>query len=199
VAEPVVLATGFSVFPGAPENPTAWAVAEIERAGWQPNGARLVTRTLAVTFDVWEREYRELVRATQPDAIVAFGLSGRANGIQLESTARNRVATDRPDFNGACSPSSQLTSGGASMLPTRLPFAAISAALQAARIPLGRSDDAGDYICNLLFYRLMAHAATHGPAVAGFVHVPSFETLDREHLLAGMKIVIEECARAALR
>lgn len=199
MAEPVVLATGFSVFPGAPENPTAWAIAEIERTNWQPAGARLVTRTLAVTFDVWEREYGRLIAAVKPDAAVGFGLSARADGIQLESTARNRQATDRPDSNGSCAAASQLTPDGAAMLPTRLPFAEIVTALQAARIPLGRSDDAGDYICNLLFYRLMAYAATHGPAVAGFVHVPLFETLDRERLLAGIKIVIEECARAALK
>jgi pyroglutamyl-peptidase len=196
VAEPVVLATGFSVFPGAPENPTAWAMEEIERSGWRPEGARLVTRTLAVAFDVWEKEYGALLEATRPHAAVGFGLSARASGIQLESTARNQLTMDRPDALGARAASSQLTQEGAAVFPTALPFAAIAGALQAARIPLGRSDDAGDYICNLLFYRLMAHAATHGPAVAGFVHVPSFETLDRERSLAGIKIVIEECARA---
>jgi pyroglutamyl-peptidase len=138
-----------------------------------------------------------LLEATRPDVAVAFGLSARADGIQLESTARNRAAQDRPDVSGACGASPQLTPGGPTAFPTRLPFAQIASALAAARIPLGRSDDAGEYICNLLFYRLMAHAEMHGPAVAGFVHVPLFETLAREPLLQGIKIVIEECARAA--
>lgn len=208
-----ILATGFSVFPGAPENPTAWAMAELERSGWQPDGARLVTRTLPVRFDVWEGGYQPLLAEFRPDAAVAFGLSAKAKGMTLESTARNRVATDRPDFMGVCSSGDCVSVDGPAVRPTRLPLLEISIALRQADVPTARSDDAGDYLCNLLFYRLMEHAEAGGPAVAGFVHVPYLDsqarrlieagavadgvfTLSEEQLLLGVRTVVQACAAA---
>jgi len=213
VSKPLILATGFGVFPGAPENPTAWAMQEIERSGWQPDGAQLVTRTLPVRFDLWDGELRPLLASAKPDAVVAFGLSAKTKGITLESTARNRVAMERPDFTGACSTSDCAVDGAATILPTRLPLRDISERLLAAHIPIVRSDDAGDYLCNLLFYRLMDHAEAGGPKVAGFVHVPYLDTqvarlaaaghsleyggtLSEGQLVQAVKIVVECCARA---
>jgi pyrrolidone-carboxylate peptidase len=66
-----ILATGFSVFPGAPENPTEWAIAELARTRWQPDGARLTTHTLPVRFDLWEREFAPLLARTKPDVVDA--------------------------------------------------------------------------------------------------------------------------------
>jgi len=152
VAKPLILATGFGVFPGAPENPTAWAMSEIERSGWQPHGAQLVTRTLPVQFDLWEREMQPLLVSARPDAVVAFGLSAKASGITLESTAHNRVAVERPDFTGAHAAGESVVEGGAAVRPTRLPLREMSETLREARIPIVRSEDAGDYLCNPLFY-----------------------------------------------
>lgn len=208
--EVTILATGFSVFPGAPENPTAWAIGELERSGWRPEGARLLTHTFDVRFDLWERQAQPLIAKAKPDAFVAFGLSAKATGVTLESTARNSVAVDRPDFAGACASASCVIDEAPAVHPTRLPLAAISGALRSANMPLAHSDDAGDYLCNLLFYRLM-HV---GPRVAGFVHVPYLDTqlarlraaghtlsaastLTEEQLLTAVKTIIECCARAA--
>lgn len=185
----------------------------LHREGWQPDGARVTTRTLAVRFDVWERELAPLLAETKPDAVVAFGLSAKATGITLESTARNRVATARPDFTGACLEDAVLNAAGPLTYPTRLPLAEISDALTAARLPIIRSDDAGDYVCNLLFYKLMAHAERSGLRAAGFVHVPYLDTqiarlsaagrkpehgaaIGERDLIEAMKIVISCTARA---
>jgi pyroglutamyl-peptidase len=211
-----VLATGFSVFPGAPENPSAWAVAELARAGWQPDGARLVTHTLPVRFDLWEREFAPLLARTKPDAVVAFGLSAKTTGVTLESTARNRVARDRPDFTGAFATAERAVAAGAEVLATRLPLADISVALRTADIPVVPSDDAGDYLCNLLFYRLIDFASANNLKVAGFVHVPYLDTqvarlaaaghtleygatMSEAQLITAVKIIIECCTRAVKR
>jgi pyroglutamyl-peptidase len=213
VRRPLVLATGFGVFPGAPENPTAWAMAELERSGWQPDGARLVTRTLPVRYDMWESEFQPLLASTKPDAVVAFGLSAKATGVTLESTARNCLATDRPDFTGACASTACVSEGAAAVLPTRLPLRDISVALRGAAIPIARSDDAGDYLCNLLFYRLIEWAESSPSRVAGFIHVPYLDsqvarlaaaghaltcgsTLSEAQLLQATTIVVECCVRA---
>jgi len=209
----LILATGFGVFPGAPENPTAWAMAELEASGWQPEGAHLVTRTLPVRFDLWDNELRPLLSTSKPDAVISFGLSAKAVGITLESTARNMVAKDRPDFTGVCANSDCVSDGAPMVLPTRLPLRDISIALRGHDIPIGRSDSAGDYLCNLLFYRLMEYADAGGPRLAGFIHVPYLDsqarrliaagaipgevfTLTESQLMLATKTIIEVCARS---
>ena len=213
--QPLILATGFDVFPGAPENPTAWAIGELARSAWQPAGARLETAVLPVTYDMWDNHALPLVRRLRPASVIAFGLSAKTTGITLEATARNVVATDRPDIAGNHAPSPKVEANGPATRPSALPLATIASALARAQVPTVHSDDAGDYLCNMLFYRLLHSAADTGIVQSGFIHVPYLKsqierlstaghdivhggTLDEEVLLRGMKTVITTCA-AALR
>jgi pyroglutamyl-peptidase len=185
--EPLILTTGFFAFPGAPENPTAWAIGELERDGWQPKGARLATRILPVRYDMWEREFVPLLSEQRPNAVVAFGLSAKATGFTLESTARNHLGLGRPDACGAPAPSAWLRDDGPATFDSALPLAEIAAALRRHELPFSPSDDAGDYVCNLLFYRLMAHIGAIGtPSVAGFIHVPYLDEQVARLALTGL-------------
>lgn len=208
---PLILATGFDVFPGAPENPTAWAIGELARSAWQPEGARLETAVLPVTFDMWDNHALPLINRLRPVSVIAFGLSAKTTGITLEATARNQVAIDRPDFAGNRATDPQVNADGPATRPTALPLAAIESALLQARVPLIHSQDAGDYLCNMLFYRLLHTAGETGIRQSGFIHVPYLKsqidrlsaagkdivhggTLDEEQLLRGMKTIITTCA-----
>lgn len=202
-----ILATGFSVFPGAPENPTAWAIGELERERWQLHNAKLVTRTFPVRYDIW-RDIAALIECEKPHAVVGFGLSAKATGFTLESTARNQLGEGRPDATGTLATTSHLAEGGTPTYASGLPLAEIEAALRRLNIPVARSDDAGDYICNLYFYHLMKHMAEHGaPRSGGFIHVPymseqlprleraglptaNLTTLEPQQLLQGMRTII---------
>ena len=205
-----VLVTGFSVFPGAPANPTAWAIEHLQQERWQPHGTHLVARTLPVRFDLWESEMEPLLDAVRPDIAIAFGLSAKATGITLESTAHNVVATDRPDFTGACASGACVVASGNDRYATSLPLREIEAALRAKRLPVTASDSAGDYLCNLTFYRLMTRAAQDGPSLAGFIHVPYLDTqvarltaqghnvqyastLTEAQMIAAVKTVVDTC------
>lgn len=177
MSQPLILATGFSVFPGAPENPTAWAMEQLTASGWQPEGARLVTRVLPVRYDIWDAELGPLLAQAKPAAVVAFGLSAKARGVTLESTARNKLALERPDAVGKHPSGERIIESGEEIFPSRLPLRDITIALRRADVPVEPSDDAGDYLCNMLFYRLMAQAeATGTPRAGGFVHVPYLDT-----------------------
>jgi pyroglutamyl-peptidase len=133
--------------------------------------------------------------------------------VTLESTARNAVAHDRPDHTGACAPGKCVVEGGPALLPTRLPIEGLAKRLKAADIPVSHSDDAGDYLCNLLFYRLMTLAEAGGPQVAGFIHVPYLDTqvarfsaaghhvphastLSETQLIDAVKIAVDACVEA---
>jgi len=70
------------------------------------------------------------------------------------------------------------------------------AALRAAGVAAEPSDDAGGYLCNECFYRLVARASP--PASAGFVHVPAIGapnplggTYDLETLRRAVRLVVE--------
>jgi pyroglutamyl-peptidase len=208
---PVILATGFSVFPGAPENPTAWLMRELQ--GWQPNGARLILGTLAVRYTMWD-SVEDLIASEAPDAVIGFGLSAKATGFTLEATARNSIGQGRPDATGALPTSEQLVDGGAPTYASGLPLQDIRTTLEQRALPVALSDDAGDYVCNLYFYLLMKHvAATGAPRVAGFIHVPYLDeqlphleraglptshlkTLTRTQLITGARIIIDVVATA---
>ena len=208
-----VLVTGFSVFPGAPANPTAWAIDELKRQNWHPDGASLFTQTLPVRFDLWEHEMEPLLDKVRPDVVIAFGLSAKATGVTLESIARNTVATDRPDHTGACAAGACVMESGRGEYATRLPLREIETALRSHGIPVSPSENAGDYLCNLTFYRLMALADDGGPQIAGFIHVPYLDTqvaqlvaqghnvphastLTEAQLITAVKIVVESCVGA---
>jgi pyroglutamyl-peptidase len=210
---PLILATGFDVFPGAPENPTAWAIGELARTRWQPEGARLETAVLPVTYDMWDNHALPLVDRLRPVSVIAFGLSAKTTGITLESTARNQLSIERPDFAGNRATNPQVNPDGPATRPTALPLAAIETALHDAQVPIVHSEDAGDYLCNMLFYRLLHTAGETGIRQAGFIHVPYLAsqiarlsaggneiphggTLDEEELLRGVKTVIATCAAA---
>lgn len=209
--KPTILATGFDVFPGAPENPTAWAIRELQRERWQPANARLVTDVLPVRYNAWDEVALPLLKREKPDAVLAFGLSAKTTGFTLESTARNVIAVDRPDFTGACSTADCVAEQGPKIYPSSLPFTDIIAALRSADLPFVRSDDAGDYLCNMLFYNLMHLAETLNLKMAGFIHAPYLTTqierltktghaikqggsLSEQDFLKGTKLIIETCA-----
>ena len=64
--------------------------------------------------------------------------------------------------------------GGPDELPTRLPVDRLLEALEAAGFEeVVTSEDAGGYLCNHVFYRLLDEV--DASRVAGFVHVPPLE------------------------
>lgn len=178
---PTLLATGFGSFPGAPFNPTAWLMEDLR--GWSPANATLVTHVLTVRYDVWN-ELAPLLETHRPDAVVAFGLSAKATGFTLEHTARNALDVKRPDARGELPASERIEASG----PATHESTFSSAVASALSHPFVRSDDAGDYICNLTLYRLLAggHRAT-------FIHVPM---LPEAELRAGARAIVEAAARA---
>jgi pyroglutamyl-peptidase len=204
--QPLVLVTGFEPFPGAPVNPTELLIGWLKKSGWKPRNTTLVSHVLPTRFDVFETRLGPLLNEHRPDAIVSFGLSAKAKGFTLERFARNTCLMERPDSSGSSLATPLIDPLGADTRSSTLPLAAIAHRLEAAELPWAWSDDAGGYICNLVFYRtLAAKVATAVPS--GFVHVPyttaqhaalglsaDVFSLDESDLITGARIVIEAVA-----
>ena len=164
-----LLVTAFGAFPGAPSNPSADIVAELERH-WRGRfsrmGVQLVTAILPVVHAIGPL-LDALVAREKPDAVVHLGLAGRRRNVSVETRARNLVTTLKPDARGAFS--AQRAHGrGAASLPSTWDAGLLVARLRAAGVDAARSIDAGDYVCNAALWRSLEAGAA--PAV--FIHVP---------------------------
>ncbi len=171
---PTVLITGFGPFPGVPVNASALL-------------AERLALTLATRFPrrqfLWARLDTEwtaglaaldkLYEQHRPSLALHFGVSARASGFAIETTARNTTA-DKPDAAGDRRRQHCVIEGASETLPARLPAEAIARRLSALAIPAATSEDAGDYLCNAVLFRALHHAEQNLPAARiGFVHIPA--------------------------
>jgi pyroglutamyl-peptidase len=170
---PRILVTGFSVFPGAPVNPTEKLIAALRAdPGLLPAAADIRLEILPVEYGVVPGLLETFGREFAPDIAIHFGLSAKATGFTLERLARNEIAANRADNSGIQPRAARIIDGAGDFAST-LPLNAIHGALAAAGLPVAWSDDAGGYLCNYLFYlSLSGDFPAFAPEFSGFVHVP---------------------------
>lgn len=187
-----VLLTGFSVFPGAPVNPTETLVESLRET---PPGidAQFRTAVLSVEYDTVAAQLSALCADYSPDIAVHFGLARDCEGFRLERTANNTNAQARPDNLGSL-PSSKAICAGPKTLASTLPLETIARRLGAAGLPVEWSDDAGGYLCNTVFTLSAAHACNGlSPSMTGFIHVPPLDKMSLADLRRGALIALEAC------
>lgn len=164
---PRILITGFGPFPGAPSNPTmrlARHLGGLRRVRLQ--GATPVVRLLPTTWAMLE-SVGKLVADLKPDAVLMFGLAGRRRQITPEVRALNHASRLRVDAQGGLPNARQLAPGADLARSGTIDARRMVVALRAAGLPASTSRDAGDYLCNALFWRVLE---TGCPCI--FVHVP---------------------------
>lgn len=202
---PRILITGFSSFPGVPENPTEALIGALRdgSGALRPLGD-VHLATLAVDYRSLPARLAELGRNVQPDIALHFGVSRSVDAFALETVARNTVCTLKPDNSGYIPTEAVVRAGGESIAAS-LPVERIAAALSRHGLPAVFSDHAGDYLCNTLFYLSCGkHCPPFAPVQAGFIHVPPFGTplagsareFDLATLVEGAAVICAACAEA---
>jgi pyroglutamyl-peptidase len=168
-----VLVTGFAPFGGHAENPSTAVARALD--GVEVEGIRFVALApLPVRYAEAAALALTTAHALGADAIVALGLAAATTHVRVERRAHNRATAPEPDAAGRVCASEDAEPGGAASLATALDTDAIVCRLGAAGLACAPSDDAGGYVCNDLYYRLLtASARGDGPAHVLFVHVPS--------------------------
>jgi len=165
---PTLLVTGFGPFPGAPYNPTVKLVRVLGRLR-RPALAdtAIVTHIFTTSYAAVDRDLPALIAQHQPDALLMFGLHGRAKAIRIETRARNALAL-LPDASGKVLRRGVIASDAPSAKTMPMQAQRLLAAACAARVPAVLSRDAGRYLCNYLCWR----AVDSSVPLAAFVHVP---------------------------
>jgi len=202
--QPVCLLTGFRPFGGAKDNPS-WEMLK-PLAGKIVAGHRIEIVELPVVYDEMAAPLSQAVTKHRPRIVICFGQGG--GRIQVERIARNGYHPAKPPDNKGKRPRrKQIIAGAAQQIPTQLPHALILQALQKAKLTAIPSDNAGGYLCNECFYRLMAMKGVPGSdsiVARGFVHVPRVGqrnaaggTYSLEDLTRAVRIIVETTVSAA--
>lgn len=195
---PNVLVTGFSVFPGAPINPTELLVKalRLDMAGYAGK-CRFDARVLEVDFATIGDQLAAIALEFEPDIALHFGLADEARGFRFERFGRNMSATDRPDNSGGYSMGVMVV-GGAERFESTLPREQIASALDDAGLPASLDDKAGDYLCNAAFYLSRSgQCGAFRPTISGFIHVPQLPIEEGGMEGAGMCLPFGDLVRGA--
>jgi pyroglutamyl-peptidase len=173
-----VLVAGFGRFPGQAFNPAQRLVENLRKrnSAFALAGIDLHVAIMPVEHFALSPLLCRLFAQTSPDAVLLLGVAARRKKLSVETFARNRASTLRPDAAKQTAWSRAIVHGGPETF--RLPFSAarLAALAKKSGVAAAVSRDAGNYLCNESFYLslLMDRRAC-------FIHLPDWRgrRLDR--------------------
>lgn len=164
-----ILVTGFGPFPGVDDNPSEKLVRNLQL---DQQGVHLRKDVIPTEWLRCRETANDLYQDHRPDILIHFGVHGASEHIRLESTARN-IAGNSLDACNVCFAADQIDPFGPYELVSRLPLEKMARTLTENAIPAAVTDDAGDYLCNFLYYQALTFTEeAPGSPHALFVHIP---------------------------
>lgn len=162
-----LLITGFGPFPTVPDNPSGRLA---RRLAASPHLRRILGRmpdclVLDTRYGALDTQLAPAL-AERPETVLMIGVAARRRRVCVETRAVNRVSRLFPDADGCVSRRLAFDPGGPAQ---RLSPAAsqVRMALRRAGLDAAASRDAGRYLCNASYYRVLEQGC---PAV--FLHIP---------------------------
>jgi pyroglutamyl-peptidase len=165
-----VLLSGFEPFDNDTINPSWEAVRQLD--GEIVAGARVIALQLPCVFAKSLRVLEQAIKKHRPDVVIAVGQAGGRAAITPERVAINLKDARIGDNAGKQPTDAAIHKGGPAAYFSTLPVKAIAAALAQAGLPASVSHTAGTFVCNHVFYGLMALQPVYGVARCGFIHIP---------------------------
>jgi pyroglutamyl-peptidase len=165
-----LLVTGFGPFPGWERNPTPAMVKAAARL--RLPGVRIIPHVFHTAYAEVARDLPALIARHRPDAVLLFGLAGKAGHIRIECNAHNVTSRRTPDASGRFHLSSEIVAEGPWRTATAVKAGALAARLRRARLHARTSPSAGEYLCNFSYWLALEAVARRQTKRALFVHVP---------------------------
>jgi len=195
-----VLVTGFGSFEEVEVNPSREVARRLAADSSLPTAGEEGLRFLAEELPVSFRRVPEAVDrflgahgAERPALYLALGVQ-REPWFRLEFGARARLSEERrPDVDGVSAAEAEPYAG--TTRTTSLDLEGIVASLGERGVsPVGTSRDAGGYVCERTYYRVLEHAERTGiPGL--FVHVPPAEDVPIERQVEVVRWIAELALR----
>jgi pyroglutamyl-peptidase len=165
----LVLMSGFGPFGTYDTNPSYEALLPLHEQLISSLDIRIIE--IPVTWESGWPSLLDEIDELNPDVVVGTGVAG-SDAMRFETLARN-VASGKDEDDVTLS-GEPVVEGGPATIPTELPVSQMSDAMDDSGFDIMISDNAGDFLCNYVFYNLMYHVnnSDDPPVAAGFIHVP---------------------------
>jgi pyroglutamyl-peptidase len=164
-----ILVTAFEPFGGETVNASWEAARALD--GWRCGDWVAVARRLPCVYGACVDEFVEAFGRLAPEAVLMTGQAAGRAIVSVESVARNRAHAARPDNRGVAGAAITF---GPPLLEATVSASEIARAIRAAGLPARVSANAGDYVCNHLFYGALSALIEKAPGTpAVFVHLPA--------------------------
>jgi pyroglutamyl-peptidase len=189
-----ILITGFGPFPGQPENPSAELVGLLRHELEKSSGIDAHCVVLKTEYGAALKCLQQELHSFKPDSVICFGVSAGESGFRLEQSAHNRLNTTLPDASGY-KPDVSCFDDGVEKYDTTVPIGKICEELNKTGIAARLSDDAGDYLCNFIYYHAIKESQKTPSRTINFVHIPEPDhtgTLSRADLLRGALSIVNQ-------
>jgi pyroglutamyl-peptidase len=167
-----VFISGFGPFGDHEVNPTSLLINALKNGEITFSDELLIeTVTLPVNFEESYEVFKNISDSFNPDVVIAMGLGPDREAIELELIAHNKIHAKIRDNLGE-KPEHQVINpkGPLSYLST-LPLAGMEGVLKNNGVPVKISNDAGTFVCNYIFYRMMEDNQ-ETERLCGFIHFP---------------------------
>ena len=171
-----LLITGFEPFGGETINPSWEAVNLLPSEIGEYSIDKL---QIPVAFGFAFDKVIEKANHISPDAIICVGQAGGRSAITPEFVGINLKNATIPDNLGNQPKDEDIILDGDCAYFSTIPVRRIAEAINSAGIASQISYSAGTYVCNELFYRLLARYKNTDTLV-GFVHVPYSKEQNKE-------------------
>lgn len=181
--------TGFGPFGSFKENPSSIvgeeAVKELQKAKYP-----ITFESLETSIDAVEAFYK---KAKNPNVLmVHIGVNDFGKTIEIESQAKNIANFSIPDVNGVKCKNKPILDNYKlrHTLVSSLPVNDISKKFDF----LNSSNDAGEYICNYIYFLALANSGMKNRG-AVFIHIPPLSTIPKDVQVKQLCQILSEIAK----
>ena len=166
-----IILTGFKPFLGDLTNPSEIICQSI-------SDPKVITQVLPVDFTQAFIELKKTIEKVKPDYVIMLGLASGRTEISLEKVALNWNESKHPDEAGVFVHPGKINVNHEPLaLMAKFPINKLQDFLEDKNYPVKISFSAGTYVCNNLYYKVLAEF----PNVKSiFIHVPSFQAVSQE-------------------
>lgn len=187
-----ILITGFAPFDGAETNPSWEAVQLVPQT---LAGHTVHKLLLPVVYGEAARLVTEEIRRIRPEVVICCGLAGGRTALTPELVAINYRHARIADNAGQHYTGEKIAPDGPDAYMTRLPIHRMISAMQEAGLPAHLSLSAGAYVCNDVYYALLACEQDLGFRGL-FLHVPGAEVVSAADAVRGITICLQTALEA---
>ncbi len=166
-----ILVFGFSGFDRFPRNPSRDIVNAL--TSQKMRGIKIDTVVFKVSYASVEKMIPRWLNKERYDAVIGIGLARGSSVIRLEKQALNLIRSQIADIDGERPRRRKIVRGAPERYRSRLNLTRLCYTLRNQNIPAALSHDAGGYVCNAAYYRVLHSVRSSRSRTAClFVHIP---------------------------